>query len=552
MAKLVTIGDYLLIRLKEMGLDHAFGVPGDYNLGFLDQIVKCSGLEWVGTCNELNGAYACDGYARVKGLSALVTTFGVGELSALNGIAGAYAEYAPIVNIVGLPATSIQENKSLVHHTLGDGRFTVFYEMYKDVTVDQTILSKENATTEIDRVLVNCWLKKRPVYIGIPSDVSYLEVQAPSKQLDLSYPPSNMSAVKEIIDRAAALLEKAKSPVILLDLCAHVHPMKPYILEFLNKTKLPFATMNMGKAIINESHPQFIGSYSGDYSTQGVQERVENSDCIITFGTLMSDFNTGGFTTKINANATIEIHSYWACVQQSKYDNVIFSDIIPALTKRLEAYHYSGKIQKHQTQKLAFEDRMLKHDRLWDLLTGSLQKNTIVIAETGTSLFGAAQMVLPDEAMFIGQTLWASIGYSVGALLGVCVAAPKRHIVLFVGDGSFQLTAQEISTIERHHFAPTIFLIDNDGYTVERVIHGPKMEYNDIQHWNYEKLPAVFGSTAWTTTVETELDLDKALKDRAKHSDKMALITLKMEKLDAPLALIKISQAVAARNKYSG
>src|SRR3989338_10737001 len=162
----ITIGDYLLLRLKELGIDDIFGVPGDYNLGFLDQIAAYKGMEWIGTCNELNGAYASYGYARIKGVGALVTTFGVGELSAINGIAGAYAEYVPVVHIVGVPATSIRANKSMVHHTLGDGRFNVFSDMYADITMAQTLLSENNAAAEIDRVLTVCWLKKRPVYIA--------------------------------------------------------------------------------------------------------------------------------------------------------------------------------------------------------------------------------------------------------------------------------------------------------------------------------------------------------------------------------------------------
>lgn len=547
----MTLGDYLLTRLKELGADHIFGVPGDYNLGFLDQIIKFKGLEWVGTCNELNGAYAADGYARMKGIGVLVTTFGVGELSAINGIAGAYAEYAPVVHIVGLPSTSIQANRSCVHHTLGDGRFKVFCEMYKAVTAYQTILSQDNAPQEIDKALKMAWLKKRPVYIGVPSDLSYKTIPAPQSSLDLSYPQSNPDAVNEVASRTVLFLEKAKSPVVLIDICAQSHPMKPLILDLLNQTGLPFATMNMGKAIINESHPQFIGNYNGDFSTEGVQKRVESSDCIISFGSLLSDFNTGGFTTKMNANATVEIHSYYTRIHQSRYEDVGFKEVINSLITRLKEYRYSGKITSPQVEKISFADKPLTHQRLWHLLSSYLEKETIVIAETGTSMFGACEMKMPDEARFISQTLWASIGYSVGALLGVCLAKPQHQVILFVGDGSFQLTAQEVSTLERHHLSPTIFLIDNDGYTVERVIHGADMAYNDIQHWNYSELPEVFGNSAWTTTVTTEMELQKALQERKQYLKKMALITLKMEKMDAPAALIKISQAVAARNKYS-
>ena len=308
--------------------------------------------------------------------------------------------------------------------------------------------------------------------------------------------------------------------------------------------------MNMGKAIIDESHPQFIGSYSGDYSTPGVQDCIEKSDCIITFGSLMSDFNTGGFTTKIDANATIEIHSFFARVKQSVYDNALFCDTIPALIKKVSKYHYQGKITNLKREKAQHHTGTIYHKNFWQHVEGYLKKDCIVLAEAGTSMFGSTQMYMPDGSTYISQCLWGSIGYTVGALLGACIAAPNRQTVLFVGDGSFQLTAQEISTIERHHLNPTIFLIDNDGYTVERLIHGATMPYNDIQHWNYAELPKVFGNDAWSTKVETEQQLEQALHERQKYTKKMAFIEVVMKKMDAPESLVKLSVAIGKANKY--
>ncbi len=549
----ITIGDYLLSRLKELEIDHIFGVPGDYNLGFLDQVINYSGIDWVGACNELNASYASDGYARIRGAAALLTTFGVGELSAINGIAGAYAEYIPLVNLVGMPASTSQAKKSVLHHTLGDGRFSVFMDMQKDITVAQTVLTLGNAAAEIDRVLTACWQQKRPVYIGIPSDISYLEIDTPAQPLNLNYPPSNQDAVTELVERAARVLEAAKAPVILIDICAQRHPMKAFILELLAKTGIPFANMNMGKAIISETHPQFIGNYSGDYSALHVQEYVEKSDCVITFGLLMTDFNAGLFTAKINVNVSIELHSNYSRVKQSTYQNVIFQDVIPALIHRLDHYHYSGSIPTHpQKPQLHYrQGQALTQQYFWDQITPFVESNAIVLAEAGTSMFGTQQMLMPENATYIAQTLWASIGYTLGALLGVCVAAPERPAILFIGDGSFQLTAQEVSTLMRHQFHPTIFLLDNDGYTVERVIHGPTMVYNDIQHWNYSEFPKIFGDKVWSIRISTEQELEQAWIERQKHQDQLAFITVVMDRMDAPEILIKIGKAVEKANQYN-
>jgi TPP-dependent 2-oxoacid decarboxylase len=547
----MTIGDYLLTRLKELGIHHIFGVAGDFNLGFLDQIVKHTGIEWIGACNELNGAYASDGYARIKGAGALVTTFGVGELSAINGIAGAYAEYVPIVNIVGTPSTATQNNKMLVHHTLGDGHFNIFADMYSRVTVAQAFLDKtNNAAEEIDRVLTACWLHKRPVYISIPTDVSYIPIDAPKKPLNLVY-TSQPEALNQFVEQAANFIEKAKQPITLVDFAAQRFPMQPLILDFLKKTGIPFAALSMGKAIINESHPQFIGNYMGNFSTSGVQNQVEQSDCIIAFGLLLSDFNSGGFTTNLNADSIIAIHGEYARVQKSIYEKAFFYHTIPALNKRL-SYRYSGAIiHTAVPEKILPEDTALRHERFWQLISPYLEKKSIIIAETGTSLFGSLQIPLPDETTYISQILWGSIGYTVGALFGACIAAPHRPTVLFIGDGSFQLTAQEISNIESHGLTPTLFLLDNDGFTVERLIHGATMPYNDIPAWNYTKLPHIFSDNVWSTYITTEKELAHALVERQKNKHKMAFITVKMDKMDAPKLLIQIAKLMAQRNQYN-
>ena len=149
----LTVSDYLLQRLNEIGINHLFGVPGDFNLAFLDRVIAHPRLAWVGCANELNAAYAADGYARSQGAAALLTTFGVGELSAINGTAGSYAEYLPVIHIVGAPSQQAQRRGDLIHHSLGDGDFSHFLRMQREVTVAQAALTADNACAEIDRVI---------------------------------------------------------------------------------------------------------------------------------------------------------------------------------------------------------------------------------------------------------------------------------------------------------------------------------------------------------------------------------------------------------------
>ncbi len=540
MGEKISIADYLLRRLEEMGIAHLFGVPGDYNLLFLDRVVACKGIDWVGTCNELNGAYASDGYARVRGAGALLTTFGVGELSAINGVAGAFAEYCPVVHIVGMPSLAQQEQKALLHHTLGEGDFEVFAKMFSHVTAAQTVVrSKERAAQEIDRVLTVCWQKKRPVYIGLPLDMHGVLIDAPEAPLTLSSPPSPQDALQEVVEALAAMIRKAKNPVLLADICAVRHGIKNEIEAFLKGTGIPFATMNMAKGIIDESHPQFLGDYCGAFGTKDVQKRVESADCILTCGTILSDFNTGGFTTRIDINVAAQLHSTHVKIKRALYQNIHMRDVLSALKEALKDYSYRGDPIVRPVKEPSKGEK-LTQEVFWKEMEQALPPNSTLVAETGTSLFGCAGLRLPDNTRIIAQPLWASIGYSVGALLGACMAAPDQKMFLFVGDGSFQLTAQEISTLMRHNLCPTVFLLNNDGYTIERVIHGETMVYNDIAMWKYADLPRIFGNNVETMQVKTLTDLKQVLKDLDKLPKRLRFVEVFLPKMDSPVMMQNI------------
>lgn len=548
----MTVSNYLLKRVSELGIKDIFGVPGDYNLIFLDQIIKHKSLRWIGNCNELNAAYAADGYARVNGFGALVTTFGVGELSAINGIAGSYAEFLPIVHIVGAPSIKTQKEGSIVHHTFGTGDFSLFIKMFEKTSAAVAILhTPETAAEQIDRTLEICFVKKQPVYISLPSNMVDIEIEVTEKPLKLAYPNSDPNTVAECVSDAATYIRQAKSPVILADMCAIRHPMKTMIQKLLDQTGIPFATMNLGKGLINESHPSFIGFYNGNYSTPCVQKRVEESDCILSFGSLYSDFNTGGFTAKINAKAAIEIHSNHVKIHHALYLETYFNAVIPALIESLRSYRHEEK--KINPKKFDYKPSKIKtkptQKHFWEIMAQYFRAEDIIIAESGTAMFGLLESSIPDDVTFIAQCLWGSIGYTMGAALGAAIANPSRRTLLFIGDGSFQLTAQELSTVLRHKLNPIIFLINNDGYTVERLIHGKNMPYNDIQPWKYTELPAVFGSNAFTAKVNFEDELSDVLVEVEQNRDKMCFIEIIMDKDDCPESLRHMCETFEARNK---
>ena len=328
----VTVAEYLLTRLKEIGVDHLFGVPGDFVLGFFNQVLK-SDLKYVGTCNELNAAYAADGYARIRGIGAFSSTYGVGELSAINGVAGAFAERVPVVVITGSPATIRFRTEPLLHHTLGD--YQIPLRMYEKITVASTQLnSGETAPAEIDRVLSACFSHQQPVYISLPSDVVMMKCNRPKAFL-FPKPVRSDRVLAEAIKETIGMLDRAQRPVVIGGVELIRFKLQKEFSGFLDKTGFPYVTMMLGKSVLSEHHPQFIGLFEGDRSRDYVRDRVDSADCILQLGELMTDLNTGGFTTNLDEAKTISANIRSVKIKHHYYENVYLHDFILELTKKL-------------------------------------------------------------------------------------------------------------------------------------------------------------------------------------------------------------------------
>jgi TPP-dependent 2-oxoacid decarboxylase len=548
----ITVAEYLLTRLKEIGVDHLFGVPGDFVLGFFNQVLK-SDLKYVGTCNELNAAYAADGYARIRGIGAFSSTYGVGELSAVNGVAGAFAERVPVVVITGSPATANFRTRPLLHHTLGD--YQIPLRIYEKITAASTqLVSADTAAVEIDRVLSACLSHQQPVYISLPSDVVMMTCHRPNAFLFPPPAPSDQDALGEAIKEALGMLDQAQKPVVIAGVELIRFKLQQAFAGFLDKTGFPYVTMMLGKTVLSEHHPQFIGLFEGDRSRDYVRKRVESADCVLQLGAWMTDLNTGGFTTHLDDSKTISANIHAVKIKHHDYKNVYLHDFIRGLTEKLSrrepetleiqcathgcVHRPTEPYRPHATTPLTIK-------RFFDRMSHFIKTDSIVIAETGVSLFSAAEMLMPDGATFIGQTFYGSIGYTVGATLGASMAAQDRQTVLFVGDGSFQVTCQDLSTMIRNHLKPIIFLINNDGYTIERVICD--RPYNDIQPWHYHKLVDVFGGGVGLE-VRTEGELEDAL-GKAVTTDGLVFIEIHTGRLDCPESLRSAGRSMATANQ---
>lgn len=557
----VDVAEYLFTRLKQMGVNSVHGLPGDYNLMALDYIPTL-GMKWVGNVNELNAGYAADGYARVKGISALVTTFGVGELSAINAIAGAYSERVPIVHIVGAPSTISQNNGSLLHHTLGNGNFNVFLDMSKEIACAVANLKNPAEIAEqIDYTLRQCWIRSQPVYISLPTDMVQKKVEGARLQtpIDLSVPKNDEAKENYVVDVILKSLHSAKNPAILLDACTIRHRVQKEARELADKTQLPVFVTPMGKGAIDETIPHYAGVYAGEGSEPDVAHRLESSDLVLVIGGIKSDFNTAGFTYKTSQLSTIDLHSTHVTVRYSEYPGIHMKGVLQKLTEKVDLKQLTALPGPSVSNKVALnheDSTTITQAWFWPRVGEFLEENDIIITETGTANFGIWETKFPRGVDALSQVLWGSIGYSVGACQGAALAArdagSDRRTILFVGDGSFQLTAQEVSTMIRLGLKPILFCICNDGYTIERFIHGMEAEYNDIQEWRYKDVLQTFGAKEGATKayqVKTKKELEALLNDKEFNAaNVLQFVEVYMPKDDAPRALKMTCEAAAKRN----
>jgi indolepyruvate decarboxylase len=534
------IGDFLLLRLEEAGVRHLFGVPGDYDLEFLQQVQDAGTLKWMGTTGELNASYAADGYARLNGLGALLVTNGVGALSAINGVAGSYSENVPVICICGsIPLRSIDRGLGM-HHTMADGIWRRFLDAYAQVTVAQTRLTPRNAATEIDRLILTAWREKLPVYMELPSDIAYLDIEVPAGPLMLAEPPSDPERLRSCIAVVAGRLSTAISPAVLVDAEADRFGVAPELMELAEKVQAPVAVVNAAKAVIDETFPHYLGIYGGKASEQQVRKAIEGSDCLLSIGYRPIEVTTGDFTASLPAD-TIHARGHSVDVGGDNYQAVTLKEVLRGVIDAVP--HVKNRAPRPVAEAMASShadgSAKLTHVAYWQAIQGYLRPGDVLFVDNGTS-YALLGLKLPPNCTFIGSVNWGSIGYSVGALLGALTAAPHRRHLLFVGDGSFQVTAQELSTILRHDHKPVIFLINNGGYTIERGYLGKTEPYNDIANWAYADLPKVFrpDTSARSFVVRTARDLLDAL---SAPNDTMVFVESIMDRSDAPAAVISSS-----------
>jgi len=545
MSNVWTIGSYLIHRLYAHGVHHIFGVPGDYVLGFLKQL-EDSQVEVINTCDEQGAGFAADAYARVKGLGAVCITYCVGGLKVANTTAQAFAEKSPVVVISGAPGTNERVKKPLLHHKVRD--FDTQLKVFEQLTVAATVLNDpQTACGEIDRVFNACLRYKQPVYIELPRDMIFVPTN-PSRQPQVEMPASDANALQEALREAIDLINAAKKPVIIAGVELHRFGLQDMLLRFLEKSKIPVASTILSKSVIVENHPQYLGVYEGAMGREEVRKYVESSDCLIILGAFMSDINLGIFTAHLDQGRSIYVTREKLFIQYHAYEDVEMEDFIRALTKANIRQREDADIPHPPSPELTnpVSDRKITLRYLFQRLNSFLDDNTIVIADPGDAMFGAIDMTMHCATEFLSPAYYASLGFAVPASLGAQLARPELRPLVLVGDGAFQMTGMELSSIARFHLTPIIVVVNNQGYGTERPMLDGR--FNNIHRWNYSRIPEVLGAGRGYD-IRTEDQLEEALLEAQEHKDKFCILDVHLDPEDRSLALVRLTDALSKRIK---
>ncbi|KAL6782419.1 hypothetical protein ACKKBG_A06710 [Auxenochlorella protothecoides x Auxenochlorella symbiontica] len=565
-----TLGQHLAHRLSQIGVKHFFGVPGDYNLQLLDELVKDKFTEGRWTCNELNAGYAADGYARATGVGAVVVTYTVGGLSVINAVAGAYAENLPVICITGAPNSNDIYSNHLVHHTIArKGSMEQELHCMRQVTCDQVIISQlSDAHEQIDHAISAALHNSKPVYIAVCANLAALHhpsFDASPVPYSITPKRSNPASLEQAVRCAAAFLAGKQKPVAVGGGLLRLAGAEEEFVRLVEAAQYPFAVMAAGKGLVPEDHPQWMGTYWGQISSPFVAEVVESADAALFVGAQFNDYATAGNSLNLQQSRMIKVEPYRVVIAGGKGGQVFgcvrMDDFLCGLAEAITPNDTAHQIFKRlwvptPVVEPSEEGSPLRTKHLFAHVQTLLDDKTILIAETGDSIFNCQKLKLPRGCTYEWSQQYGSIGWSVGAVLGAAIGGQKdgRRVVACIGDGSFQVTAQDVSTMMRYGQNPIIILVNNGGYTIEVEIHdGPAdNNYNIIKNWDYVALFKAMQNKEgqlFATRAKTEKDLEDAIEfAKNEAADSLCLIECIVHRDDCSSELLEWGGRVAAAN----
>jgi indolepyruvate decarboxylase len=539
----LSIGEYLIHRLYALGVRHVFGIPGDYVLAFYDLLSK-SKLRVINTCDEQGAGFAADAYARVRGLGAVCITYCVGGLKVANTTAEAFAEKSPVVVISGAPGMKEREKNPLLHHKVRE--FDTQKKVFEQLTIASAVLSDpQTAFQEIDRVLHAAIRFKRPVYIELPRDRVFVP-GIPHHRTPEIHERSDSRSLRAALTEATEMINQASQPVILADVEVHRFGLQEELLRLARRTNIPMAATVLGKSVIGEQNPLYLGIYEGAMGRDNVRQYVESSDCVIMLGAFMTDINLGVYTARLDPGRSIYATSEKLSIRYHSYEEVRFKDFLKGLnrmplTKRPMPTIPRPVAPDHSPVR---NHARLSVKRLFERLNSFITANTVVVCDVGDALFGATDLFIRQHTEFISPAYYTSMGFAVPASIGAQLANPKSRALVLVGDGAFQMTGMELASVARYGLNPVVVVLNNFGYGTER--HMQDGPYNDVWPWKFSRIPEVLG-VGKGFVVETEAQLENALKEAEQTRKEFCILDVHLAPLDRSPALDRLASRLAKR-----
>jgi indolepyruvate decarboxylase len=542
----MTVWEFIVERLHKAGVRDAFGIPGNYILDFYDRVQNSSKIRMISCTSGLNACHAADAYARVNGVGVVLATYCVGGFSLLNAYACARAEESPVIFISGSPGVKDKNQDLRVHHAVADA-FDCQHYVFKKMSCAHTILDNPSlAGYEIDRVIDSVKSKKQPGYIELPRDMVNSVITYDS--WSLGTPPASQVSddinLQEALSEAVSWINSAKKPVILAGVEISRYNLGKQLIKLAEQKNIPVATTLLGKSVVNERHPLSLGVYCGGLSNTAAETYVNESDCIIALGVLMTDVNFGTTQSNVLRRNMVLSTCHEMRIRNHSYSKVVFVDFFKGLTKAAiveREEHVPRKID--ETPFRPVPGTKLTTTRLFAKIKTVVSDKMAIISDVGDSMFGAADLDTNSDH-FLCPAFYTAIGASVPSALGVQIANKKIRPLVIIGDGAFQMNSSELSSIGRLGLNPIVIILNNQGYLTERVFKDGS--YNDIPDWNYHKYPEMIGFGRGQK-VTTEEELESAM-DAALSSDSLFVINAVVEKWDATHALKRVLHNMKKKN----
>ncbi len=539
--------EFLFDQLWRRGVRHIFGIPGDFVLNLYEAFEDDGRFRLIRLSHEPAVGFAADGAARMGGsLGVCCVTYGAGGLNMINAVACAYAEESPLLVLTGGPGRIERRSDMPVHHEVKS--FESQINVYREVTEYAAILDDPHAAAgHIRRALDTAHALKRPVYLEVPRDMVTAAIDPPAEDGPIHVPVDEDAveeAAREILERLAA----ATHPVLVVGVEVHRFELREQVLRLAEQLNVPVASSFLGRGVFPTRHPQFVGTYLGVVSPPALREAVEQSDCVLLLGELVSDTSLGVSADCLSKTNLLIAVAQDVYIRHHRYQHVPLDRLVARLLAEpphpaapAAVHHALGDYLSPEALDRGLDDEPIRVRHVICALNEFVAEHPEVplVSDTGDCLFAAVD-IRSNE--IVAPAYYATMGFAVPASLGVQIASGRRPLVL-VGDGAFQMTGPEIAHAPEYGCHPVIVLFNNTRWEMLQAFF-PKATYNTTVPWPFASLANLWGGRGFV--VRTPRQFREALQV-AWAGDSFALLEVTLEPGDVSPILRGFVQAFKSR-----